>query len=511
MYANNLKALLVVLVIALAVFFVIKPVCLRFMTLEAFCRRRNAWFGLTVVSFVSPTFWWYLLFASPIILWAARDEENPVALYLFLAYVTMPLKYFIPAGGVTLIDLSHQRVLALLVLLPWLWRYWRSKDRGSATGFAAVDALVLLFGAVQLASLIPYEPITTTARRAVVFFLDVWIIYYVVARSCSSKEKIIEVMACFCVMCALLAPMALFETLKHWTLYAGVTALWGHSLNTYLLREGVLRASVTTGHSLGLGYFTGIGFGFWLFLRSYVGSRAITAIGVLWMWVGLIAAYSRAPWLMAILLYLSFALLGGGFTRFMRAMLGVACIAAVVMMTPYGDRIVDMLPFVGTVEAKNVTYRQQLIEATWIIVQQNPFFGNPLAAREMDDLINGQGIVDLVNAYAAVALFNGLVGLTLFVAIQGISMGIAFRRLVRFKALDAELSTLGACLLACMLATIFFQATSGFMWMQYVFVGLLLAYASLEAQSKSVREVQPDRRQPVRRPVGQRPSISARR
>jgi hypothetical protein len=229
------------------------------------------------------------------------------------------------------------------------------------------------------------------------------------------------------------------------------------------------------------------------------------------MWVGMLAAYSRAPWLMAILLYFSYALLGGGFPKFMRALLAFGVVAVIVSLTPYGDRIIDMMPFIGTVEAKNVTYRQQLIEGTWLIIKQNPFFGSPTAAQEMEELINSQGILDLVNAYAAVALFSGLVGLTLFVGVQGISMGIAFRRMMQFKAVDGELFSIGACLLACMLATVFFQATSGFMWMQYVFVGLLLGYASMEAQRRPAPEVQPDNRQRLRRPVGPRPSISPRR
>src|SRR5688500_16583018 len=214
MYQNNLKAMVVVLVVALAVFFVIRPVCLRFMTPEDFTRRRNAWLALTVAAFTSLNFWWYVCVAVPILIWAARKEKNPIALYLFLAYSATPFKYFITAGGVTLFDLSHQRVLALVVLLPWLWQYVRSRERAAATGFGARDRLVLLFGAVQLASFVPHETITATGRRALTFFLDVWIIYYAASRSCRSKDKILDVMASLCVTGALLAPLALFETLK---------------------------------------------------------------------------------------------------------------------------------------------------------------------------------------------------------------------------------------------------------------------------------------------------------
>ena len=53
---TNLKALVVVLVLAVVAFHFARPLCLRYMTAESLDRRRNVWLALTIVGFVSPTF-----------------------------------------------------------------------------------------------------------------------------------------------------------------------------------------------------------------------------------------------------------------------------------------------------------------------------------------------------------------------------------------------------------------------------------------------------------------------
>ena len=59
---TNIKALLVVLCIALPTFALCKRVCLQYMTEEAFERRRFLW-PLTIAAFLSPIFWIYALVA----------------------------------------------------------------------------------------------------------------------------------------------------------------------------------------------------------------------------------------------------------------------------------------------------------------------------------------------------------------------------------------------------------------------------------------------------------------
>ena len=57
----NLKALVVILGIAMMVFIIAKPICLRFMAENDFVRRRNTWVALTIVAFLSPSFWLFVI------------------------------------------------------------------------------------------------------------------------------------------------------------------------------------------------------------------------------------------------------------------------------------------------------------------------------------------------------------------------------------------------------------------------------------------------------------------
>src|ERR1044071_7978183 len=93
---NNLKALAIILPIALAMFIVAKPLCLRFMTEGDFIRRRNTWLAVTVAAFAIPNFWAFAAVASVIIMWSASRENNPTALYLLILLAVPPIGLYIP-------------------------------------------------------------------------------------------------------------------------------------------------------------------------------------------------------------------------------------------------------------------------------------------------------------------------------------------------------------------------------------------------------------------------------
>ncbi len=63
---------------------------------------------------------------------------------------------------------------------------------------------------------------------------------------------------------------------------------------------------------------------------------------------------------------------GKGFVKL--ALLGLIVIP-VLLVSPAGQDIIDHLPFVGTVDAESVTYRQRLLEIAVQVILQNPFFG----------------------------------------------------------------------------------------------------------------------------------------
>jgi len=142
------------------------------------------------------------------------------------------------------------------------------------------------------------------------------------------------------------------------------------------------------------------------------------------------------------------------------------------------------------VDAYNVAYRERLAEVSWQLIQENPFFGDPLFLSRMESLRQGQGIIDLVNGYAAIALPHGLVGLGLLLGFFCVGMGSALRVCRKSAAVDPDLSRLGANLAACMVATLAMMAMGGFGTgvekTFYLLAGLAAGLSALAAREQRV-------------------------
>jgi hypothetical protein len=317
----------------------------------------------------------------------------------------------------------------------------------------------------------------------------------VVSRTCSTRRAILEVQAALCLACAILSAIGLFEFARHWLLYADLAARWSDDPNAafYLLRGDSLRAQASAGHPLALGYLIAIAFGFWLYLQSHVRSAKTRFAVVLLYWLGLFAAYSRGPWVGAIAIYLAYAALGpSAFPRLLKSLFAAAIAAAAVIVSPLGDRIISVLPFMGgSVDSGSGLYRQRVAARSWEIVQENPFFGNQLAYLKMDDLRQGQGIIDLVNTYADIAVFYGLVGLTLFLGFILIGTFRSYRAARASMSTDRDFALLGIDLVACIVGTFLMLASCsfilGYQKLFYVLAGLTAAYAQIRAQAAPVK------------------------
>jgi O-antigen ligase len=130
---------------------------------------------------------------------------------------------------------------------------------------------------------------------------------------------------------------------------------------------------------------------------------------------------SRGPWLGAFVGALTIAALGRGSKRgVFKGAVVVAVIVLTFLNTPYGDSLVQYLPFVGTAESDSVIYRQRLLELSLTLIADNPFFGTPGFIQYMESLRQGQGIIDLVNGHMTIALSFGLVGLSLYLGVFGV-------------------------------------------------------------------------------------------
>jgi hypothetical protein len=491
------KALLVVLVLGIAVFAFAKSTSLLFMDESDFRRRRNVWLTLSIAAFLSPNFWLFALVAAPALYWGGKKDTNPMAFYLALMNVIPSIPIPIPTHGLginQLFDLDIFRLLSLCVLVPAAWRVHKSTDPNRIHGLRGMDFLLIAYGILTVLLYVPpdvssqaYQHTSTTnvLRETVLYTIDVYALYYVASRSCSSRRAILDAFAAFCLSCTIMATVAVFESVKHWLLYVDLYARWGGDLmNTaYLVRAGLLRAVASSGNALALGYLLAIALGLWICLQSHltkIGPRiAVAAV----LWLGLLASFSRGPMLGALLIYLAYvATRAGSMSRLIKSAALALVVIAATLASPLGDPIMKTLPFMGgDVATGSLDYRKVVLARSWDLIQAHPFFGDQLAFTHLQDLRQGQGIIDLVNTYVGVTVFHGLIGLMIFLAffLSGLLKAYAAARRTPRPYPDWVL--VGASLTGCMVGTLLMLADCsfilGYATMFFVLAGVAVAYS----------------------------------
>jgi len=342
--------------------------------------------------------------------------------------------------------------------------------------------------AAQVTLMAPYQAISASMRSVVELTITTLLPYFVVSRAIESREQLVDAMACFVLTVVVLIPLAVIETLRGWVLYVGIETRWeGPHMFANLMRGDLLRAQVSTGHSLVFGFALAVALGMWSFLQSRVDSRNYRSLALLTLITGLVAALARGPWMGALLIIILYAAMGPNASRRMAQTITVlVVVAGVTLASPYADKVLDYLPFVGTIDSANSTYRQQLATISWQLIQQNPVFGSPFYIRYMEELRQGEGIIDLVNSYAGLALSYGLLGAGLFVSFFLVIGWRCFREVRRFATFDRDMSLIGASLLACMMGMLFMIAgVSYYLSIPYVHLavaGLMVAYVRIAHQ-----------------------------
>jgi O-antigen ligase len=497
---TSLKALIVVLAIAAVIFRLAKPIALRFSDERDFSRRRNVWFVLTVTAFVSPSFWLFVLLAAPLLAWAGRKDKNPIALYLLMLHVIPSIPLNIPVPGLgAFFDLDIYRLLSICVLVPTAWQLRKSKDTSRIRGMTAMDALLLAYGALHIVLFVPpdlpnhviiQDSFTNELRRSFLFFVDTYVIYYTVSRSCSTRRSIVEAQAAFCLSGALMAALAVFEATRHWLLYPDVALRWSTYANAgfYGFRGGQLRAQASSGNTLALAYLLAIGCGFWLYLQTHIASKLVRGAVLLLICLGLLATYSRGPWIGLVVIYVTVvALSPRSVPKLLKGTVGALLLIVLVSLSPLRDRVANLLPFMkGSVDEQasfSITYRQRVAARTWEIILEHPFFGDQLAMQKMEDLRQGEGIIDLVNTYAEIAVVYGFIGAAMFVGLMLFALAKALRMARNVVREDPDLALMGFVLMGCIMGTLVMLATCSFIYgytiLFYVIAGLAAAYANL--------------------------------
>ena len=464
---EHLRALAYILVMASGVFWILRrPLTARAMSIPDFDRRRNLWFALTLIAFFSYSFWIYLLLAAAVLVFASRRDPNPVALFVSVMFVVPLFSVQVPGFGLVnyLVEMDHLRLLALVILFPAAVRLLARSEPAPVTT-RRVDWLLGAYCVYVFASHATVSSITGLMRQAFATGVDVWLPYYVVTRSVRTKDQLLDACAAFVMPLAVMGVIALFESARGWLLYESLRAPMGVPLSNmgmYILRDeggsmGLLRANVTAGNSIAMGYLAMVALCLLLSLVRGFPSKLSRACVVACVLAGLLAALSRGPWVGAAVGIAIGTMIGPGWPRRLGAAIAVGVFAFPVLLgTTWGQRFIDLLPFVGTVEPGSVDYRQQLFEASMPVFWQSPMFGSfsYIYHPALEVMRQGQGIIDIVNTYLAIALTYGAAGLILFVAPFILALWMSGRARRELARIDLEAEAIGRALLAALLGVL---------------------------------------------------------
>jgi O-antigen ligase len=485
-----IRALIVVLFCATTIFAISRPTICSLMDANDFTRRRNLWLVLTLAAFLSTSFWIYAAVAIPLLIYMNSQETNPPALFFILMFILPTYTIQIPGMGLInfLFDISNFRLLALLILLPAFFQLIRRSDVrpfGRAGPDLALAAYLLVDATLNLRE----GTLSDALRHAFYLFTDAFLPYFVISRSLKDLQAFRDALVSLVLAIMILAPLALFETVKHWHLYAALTHvlhLEGGGIMGYLERDNILRAFVTAGQPIALGYLMVVGIGFYLFLQHFIENKLIRRSGMALLVAGLISPLSRGPWLGAVALLVVFIATGNYAKRRLISLAFVALLAfPVVSALPGGQKIINLLPFIGTTEHVNIDYRRDLLANSMIVIERNPWFGSVdyLKAPEMQIMRQGEGIIDVVNTYIGIALETGFVGLGLFIAFFALTLLGIYRALRSLADRDSAEYLLGRTLLVTLLSILLMIFTvSSITVIPLVYwsvAGLSVAYAQM--------------------------------
>lgn len=450
---EHLRALIALLVLAGAAWFAIQPGIVRATSGATARQWRNLWFGCTVAAFVVGSFWLYAAIVAIVLLARRLKPVDALAAYCLLLFAVPAASVDIPGFGLInyFFTLNQPRLLALVLLAPAalvLSRQPATMRLGSTLPDKLLLGYVLLAAVLQLRE----SNITSTLRGCFYLATDVVLIYYVASRAPQQVADFRRVFQAYVMATALLGILAVFETLRHWNLYSAMTSALGLGWGStgYLSRDGLLRANGSVGQAIVMGYVSAVGLGLWLALQAGQRRTLRNLAPALLMGGGLLAALSRGPWVGAVVILLAFVWTGRQRMQNI-AKFGATGIAGLVLLSLFGagQKILSFLPFIGSVDEGNVSYRTRLLDNALIVIDRNFWLGSVdyLQTPEMQSMVQGQGIIDIVNTYIGVALNYGIIGLTLFAGFFVVILWQLWRMQSKFLMVD-EHRIFGRALLA---------------------------------------------------------------
>ena len=457
----TIKSLIFILLIGFFLFWFVSLLKIETISKKELVTWRNVWLANQALAFLSPNIWvYYAAFIMASFLWLPKKPESKVFIYILLLG-SLPMMHVILSGfGIVnyLFSLNYARALALVILLPAFFALAQSTGKQQRLFSQPADKFVVLF--IVVISLLDFRDDTFSngVRFLFLHFVDLFLPYYVISRSITNVENLNKCLTVLLISTGLLACLAVFETVKHWHIY---NHLVQHLISVLKVtggevRGGMLRAAVTFMTPIMLGFILTVGFGIYLYLSAFVKDKSLRKLPFIALITGLVCTVSRGPWVGLAFLLLVFIWTGRQkIAQYSKLIGGFIITLPILLITPFGQNFIDLLPFVGNIRAETVDYRARLFDMASIVVQRNPWFGSTtyLNTPEMQSMMQGEGIIDVVNSYLQVVLQYGWVGLVLFIAIFISLLKNIFVLNKRLYKEDEQLFRLGRALFSILSAT----------------------------------------------------------
>lgn len=493
--SETVRALVVVLAIAMVVFTLAKKYAVEIGINPAdFVIRRNAWIMITSAAFLANNFWLFSLVAIWVLLYAKKKDTNQLALVFFVLFAVPLFKIQIPGFGIVnqLFEINYYRLISLTVLLP-IYLNLRLNKLTIPFGKYPADKFLILYFLYLIASIYPYTSFSNLARITFEYFIDIFLPFYVASRYIKSIDQFTDLLQALVIGAIIVGLIGFFEMFKGWMLYSTVPGALGvpYGFGAYLLRGDMLRGAASSGQPIALGFMLMVAFGCFLYLAKGIKNPKVIFFVFSLLIFGLIGPLARGPWIGAVITVIFFIILGPQPSVILtRLLFGGLATLSMLLISPYSSKVIDLLPFIGTVDVNNITFRQDLLTNSLIVIERNPIFGNlnALTSPELEVLRTGGdgGIIDIVNTYIGIALFYGLTGLFLFLSFFtacGTALWTARRRLTNAGFRETQYFFLGNVLLAVLigvLVTIYTVSSISFIPILYWFIGgLCIAYHQL--------------------------------
>ena len=415
---------------------------------------RNALLILTNLEFLSPNIWVFSVLASiQLVSLRTRETDNSVRYALLLCAVPV-VRMAIPGLGLVnyLFELNYPRLLSLVLLMPV---FFSAEFHSEKPAMSLTDKLLVAFVILRL--LLDFRGTTLSNGIRGIFdtTVDTFLPYWVISRSIRNISQIRMTLLALVTTSLVLALAGGFEYVKHWLLYFSIGPHWGIDLrHLYLARADSLRATASMQSPISLGYLMVIALASWHYLATTRSDPPRKRLIPLILAGGLFVTLSRGPWVGMLVFMIIYTLTGqGGFGKLLKLGFYTLALSPLVFIIPGGEKIINIMPFIGHSEQEDITYRQELMHNAWIVAQRNFLFGSVdyLSAPELQAMVQGQGIIDIVNTYLGEMLHYGLIGVCLF---AGIFLS-ALRELASIRlatAIDAQMDNLRRTLLATMVA-----------------------------------------------------------